>query len=181
MNPNSIYVDKRLFPKVSELTILDASMIFDSRLKGAEDEHTIRLDIYSVAWDGKAILGTDQAHMIGRRLPPNKGATRLRHALGQHAAAFNYIVCDPQEPNVVSLIGPSPVPPGYSEDFKLTPLEDLMLADKFATLTPATKAAMALLKYVSTRDPRTIGTYLLGLGNVLRAGGPTHQLRGGAR
>jgi hypothetical protein len=165
MNPNSIYVDRRLFPKVSELTILDASTIFDSRLKGAEDEHAIRLDIYSVAWDGKSVLGTDQSYMIGRRLPSHKGATRLRHALRQHVKAFNYIVCDPQEPNVVSLVGPSPVPQGYGEDFKLTLVEDLLASEKFATLTTPTKAVVALLKFVSTYDPSRIGTYLLGLGN----------------
>lgn len=166
MSLNSVYIDRRLFPKVSELTILDASTIFDSRMRDGEGEHTIRLDIYSVAWDGTSIFGTDRSCLIGRRPPMSKGATRLRHVLGQHAKAFNYIVCDPQEPNVVSLIGPALIPEGsHGEGFKLTPLAALLEADKFTSLTPVTKAVMALLKYVSTYDPSQVGATLLGLGN----------------
>lgn len=165
MRQNSVYVDQRLFPSVEELTVLDASTIFDSRLRGAEGPHTLRLDIYSVAWDGVSILGTDTSHLIGRRLPPHKGASRLRHALGTHAEAFTHIVIDPSEPDVVFLIGPSPVPKEYGEELKLTTLEDLLEASKFLALDNVTKASMAMLKYVSTNNPNKVGATVLDLGN----------------
>lgn len=165
MQQHSIYVDRRMFPQVSELTILDATSIFDSRLRDAEGEHTIRLDIYSVAWDGTSVFGTDTSYLIGRRLPPHKGATRLRHAMGQHVKAFTHIICDPMQPDVVALIGPSPVPKEYGEEFKITPLADLLAAPKFSGLDAVTKAAMAMLKYVSTKNPNEIGASVLGLEN----------------
>lgn len=165
MRPNSIYVDRRLFPKAAELTVLDARSIFDSRLKDSEGEHTIRLDIYSVAWDGTSVLGTDTTYLIGRSLPPHKGATRLRHALGQHVEAFTHIVIDPENPKVVALIGPAPVPKGYGEEFKLTPLADLLAADKFNSVDQVTRATMAMLKFVSTHNPNKIGATLMSLDN----------------
>jgi hypothetical protein len=165
MRPNSIYVDRRLFPTVAELTILDARSIFDSRLKDSEGEHTIRLDIYSVAWDGTNVFGTDKSYLIGRNLPPHKGATRLRHVLGGNVEAFTHIICDPQQPDVVALVGPSPIPQNYGEEFKVTPLADLLETSKFATLDNVTKATMAMMKYVSTNNPNALGATVLGLGN----------------
>lgn len=165
MNPNSIYVDRRLFPKVSELTILDASAIFDSRLRDGEGEHALRLDVYSVAWDGASVFGTDKSHLIGRKLPANKGATRLRHVLGRNAEAFSHIVVDPQMPDVVSLIGPAPVPKEYGPEFKVVPLEDILVSDRFEVLDHTTQAVMAMLKYISIHDPSQVGANLVGLGN----------------
>lgn len=148
MNLHSIYVDRQLFPTVSELSVLDASEIFESRLRGANEKYAIRLDIYYVAWDGDSILGTDSTYLIGWKLPPHKGATRLRHALGAHMAYFKYMVCDPNEPNVVSLIGLSPVPTKYSEELKLTPLFELIEPAKFVELNSVTKAVTAMMRYM---------------------------------
>jgi hypothetical protein len=161
MISNSIYVDRRLFPKVEELSILDSASIFDSRLKGSEDEHSIRLDLYSVAWDGTSVLGTDHTYLIGRRPPVNKGATRLRHVLGRNVGAFPYMVVDPENPGVVALIGPSPVPKDYGEDLKLTALSDLLEPTKFDSLSRVTRATLAMMKYVGTYDPSSPGAQTL--------------------
>lgn len=163
MYPNSIYLDRKLFPPVGEVCVLTAAQFMNARVRGGPGPHTIRADMTLAAFDGTSLLGNEKSYLIGAVLSPNPGTTLLRQRLGPNAAAFEYAIFDPVNPDVVTFTGPRAMPKPTPEGMDLARLDDLLL--KFPELSNTNRALVGMLKYCSIKDPAQAKGDRLSLGN----------------
>ena len=166
MYPNSIYLDRKLFPRADELCVMTASQFMNARVRGGPGPHTIRADMTLAAFDGTSLLGNEKSYLIGAVLSPNPGTTLLRQRLGPNAASFEYVIFDPETPDVVTFTGPRAMPKPLPEGMDLKTLDDLLI--KFPELSNANRALVALLKYCSIKDPSQTKGDRMSLGNGWR-------------
>jgi len=162
MFPNSLYIDRRLFPAVNAITIFDAPLFMESRMRSGPGEHTLRADMCAAAFNGTALFSTEKSSLIGVEFKANPGTTLLRQRLGLHHKEFSSVILDPSEPNVVTFVGPRPVPTEMPEGARMIEIDELL--GRFDTLNSANKATVAMLKFSTVRDPST-SHVRLGLGN----------------
>lgn len=163
---NSVWVDASLFPRVDEITILDAEQFMGARLR---DSHvtgkTLRLDTAYISWNGTEILGRMPQLLLGLVIPRRRGLTLLRHHLGSEASNLVNIVLDPEQPEVVTLVGPRGLPATLPDNLETVDLDVALEAENFETLHGATKAVISLLKYLQARSPMIVGETSIEVGN----------------
>lgn len=163
---NSVWVDAKLFPKVDNVTILDATPFLNARLRGQFIQgKTVRLDTAYVSWDQESVLGRLPQLLMALIIPKRPGLTLLRQYLGSEIENFTNVVLDPAQPDVVTLIGPRRLPAVMPPNLDTVKLDDALIAENFEQLHGTTKAVVALLKYLQTRSPMVTGETLLKVGN----------------
>lgn len=164
---NSVWVDAKLFPKVDKVTMLDATPFLRARLRGSfTPGQAVRLDTAFVSWnvEGK-VLGKMPQLLMALNIPKRPGLTLLRQYLGSEAENFTNIVLDPEQPDVVTLVGPRRLPTAMPEGLNMVDLDTVLCGLNFEQLHGTTKAVIALLKYLQARSPMEIGETLLNLEN----------------
>lgn len=162
MHPNSIYLDRKLFPTVTELCIMNAAQFIGARLRSEPGPHTIRADMTLAAFDGTALMGNEKSYLIGAVIKRQPGVTLLRQLLGSNAPSFEYVIFDPLEPEVVTFTGPRRLPNPLPEGSDLVEVDALL--PRFPELTQANRALIGMLKYSLAIDPKA-GADRLDLGN----------------
>jgi hypothetical protein len=163
---NSVWVDAKLFPRVDRVTILDATKFFRARLRSSfQPGQALRLDTAFITWDGESVLGKIPQLMMGLVIPHRKGLTLLRQHLGSEIQNFTHVVLDPEQPDVVTLVGPRQLPKEVPEGLEMIEVGVALAPSNFDQLHGTTKALIAMLKYIQHLDPQDIGERLFGLNN----------------
>lgn len=147
--PTSVYIDRKLFPKPTELSIMPAAQFMGARLRSGPGAHTIRADLALAAFDSTSLLGKT-SYLIAANVKEVRGVTLLRQLLGRVAVAFDYVIFDPAQPDVVTFIGPRRMPNPLPEGHSLADLDSLLV--RFPELSAQDRALVAMLKYARVND-----------------------------
>jgi hypothetical protein len=150
--PTSIYLDSKLFPKPTELCIMPAAQFMGARLRSGPGQYTIRADLTLAAFDSTSLLGKT-SYLIAANVKEVRGVTLLRQLLGRVAEAFDYVIFDPAQPEVVTFIGPRRMPNPLPEGHSLADLDSLLV--RFPELSAQDRALVAMLKFARAHGAPT--------------------------
>lgn len=153
MLKNSILVDARLFPKVDKVTILECGQFMTSKLKGEYVEgRTLRLDTAYISWDGTSILGKIPQLLMALVIPHRPGLTLLHQYLGSEAQNFTHVILDPEQPGIVTLIGPRALPRDLPEGLSMVSVAEALEPQNFDQLHGTTRAVVGMMKFIQFKE-----------------------------